>query len=147
MLGSPGGELSLQVRLEGCFPVPSLGCICNRCFLCTRGCLWIFQGEISGPLWGIAPLLWARHIAHFYCSLRVGFGGVGWPRPYQPFYGFPPIIKCSVGNGIDRSESLQRSNISKSNHFVYSLSHQPKNSHSGHYHKNSLRQMPKAVFK
>lgn len=69
------------------------------------------------------------------------------PRPYQPFYGFPPIIKCSVGNGIDRSESLQRSNISKSNHFVYSLSHQPKNSHSGHYHKNSLRQMPKAVFK
>ncbi|MFZ1718817.1 MAG: hypothetical protein WAT95_05855, partial [Gemmiger qucibialis] len=37
----------------------------------------IFRGEISGPLWGIAPLLWARHIAHFYCSLRVGFGGVG----------------------------------------------------------------------
>ena len=108
----------------------------------------IFRGEISGPLWGIAPLLWARHIAQFYCSLRVGFGGVGCsPRLYQPFYGFPPIIKCSVGNGIDRSESLQRSNISKSNHFVYSLSHQPKNSHLGHYHKNSLRQMPKAVFK
>jgi hypothetical protein len=37
----------------------------------------IFRGEISGLLWGIAPLLWARHIAHFYCSLRVGFGGVG----------------------------------------------------------------------
>ena len=37
----------------------------------------IFRGEISGPLWGIAPLLWARHIAHFYCSFRVGFGGVG----------------------------------------------------------------------
>ena len=107
----------------------------------------IFRGEISGPLWGIAPLLWARHVAHFYCSLRVGFGGVGCPRPYQPFYGFPPIIKCSVGNGIDRSESLQRSNISKSNHYVYSLSHQPKNPHLGHYHKNSLRQMPKAVFK
>ena len=39
----------------------------------------IFRGEISGPLWGIAPLLWSRHIAHFYCSLRVGFGGVGCP--------------------------------------------------------------------
>ena len=67
--------------------------------------------------------------------------------PYQPFYGLPPITKRSVGNGLDRSESLQRSNISKSNHFVYSLSHQPKNSHSGHYHKNSLRHLPKAVFK
>ena len=37
MLGSPGGELSLQVRLEGCFPVPSLGCICNRGFYAPAG--------------------------------------------------------------------------------------------------------------
>ena len=26
--------------------------------------------------------------------------------PYRPFYGLPPITKRSVGNGLDRSESL-----------------------------------------
>lgn len=68
--------------------------------------------------------------------------------PYQPFYGFPPIIKCSVGNGLDRSESLQRYSISKSNYFVYSLSHQPKNFHSGHIsQKTASGVLPKAVFK
>ena len=28
------------------------------------------------------------------------------PPPYRPFYGLPPITKRSVGNGLDRSESL-----------------------------------------
>ena len=108
----------------------------------------IFRGEISGPLWGHRPSTLGKAHRPFLLFAPGGFRrGRVTPRLYQPFYGFPPIIKCSVGNGIDRSESLQRSNISKSNHFVYYLSHQPKNSHLGHYHKNSLRQMPKAVFK
>ena len=58
----------------------------------------IFRGEISGPLWGIAPLLWARHITHFYCSLRVGFGGVGCPpRPTSHFMVFRPSSNALWG--------------------------------------------------
>ena len=47
----------------------------------------IFRGEISGPLWGIAPLLWARHIAHFYCTVGLPSVGAGDPAlPYKKLH-------------------------------------------------------------
>lgn len=57
----------------------------------------IFRGEISGPLWGIAPLLWARHIAHFFVRSGWVSAGSGDPGPTSHFMVFRPSSNALWG--------------------------------------------------
>ena len=57
----------------------------------------IFRGEISGPLWGIAPLLCARHIAHFIVRSGWVSAGSGDPGPTSHFMVFRPSSNALWG--------------------------------------------------
>ena len=48
----------------------------------------------------------AKYITRFFVSAPVSFRRSRVPPPYWVFVGWPHTIKCSVGNGLDRSGAL-----------------------------------------